>query len=79
MEKIDKIIEEIMKDCETKRTNAAYSGSYGDNGASDLEKQIKFYQYGRKGIIPPEWKQYENKIDPEYQEFLRLKKKFEGE
>lgn len=74
---IDKIIKVILKDAEDKRIGASYSGSCGDGGADKLESQVKFYNYGRQGTIPPEWSEYEIQIDTEYQDYLKLKGKFE--
>ena len=70
----------IEKEAETRNLNAAYGGSHGDGGASILRDQVKFYKYGRDGLIPPEWEPYirqaERERDPEYAELMRLKKKF---
>jgi hypothetical protein len=73
-----RIIDIILKDAENIRITAGFYGSFDDGGASVLESQVKFYEYGARGIIPPEWKKYENKLDPEYSKYLELKKKFEG-
>lgn len=47
-----------------------------------LLTQVKFYEYGQRGVIPAEWKEYENEArresDPEYETYLRLKKKYEN-
>lgn len=47
-----------------------------------LYTQVKFYEYGQRGVIPPEWKDYETAArterDPEYATYLRLKEKFES-
>lgn len=76
-DKINKLIDIIIDKAKVVRTTATMNGEYGDGGASVLEDQIKFYQYGRDGIIPPEWeKKYGNQLDPEWDEYLRLKKKF---
>lgn len=73
---VDDLLKVILKDADERRSNAAYGGSHHDGGASAIEAQVKFYNYGRTGQIPPEWDQYMKKLDPEYQEFLRLQKKF---
>lgn len=78
---IDKVIALILKDAEDRRTAAGYNGSWDDGGAGALKQQVQFYQYGALGLLPPEWssyrKQAETQADPEYAEYVRLKKKFE--
>jgi hypothetical protein len=74
----EEIMELILSDAAKIRTNASFSGSWGDGGASDLEKQVRFFKYGMNLALPPEWEHYNQRLDPEYTEFLRLKKKFEG-
>jgi len=75
--KIEAIISKVLQDAHQKKEGAAYNGSHGDGGASRLEEQVKFYRYGQKNIMPSEWGKYEKEIDPEYNEYMRLKKKFE--
>jgi hypothetical protein len=75
---IDKIIELVLQDAVDKELGASQAGGFGDNGASRLREQVAFYNYGRYGIIPQEWGKYTNKLDPEYQKYLELKKKFGG-
>lgn len=78
---IDRIISLILKDAEDRRTSAGYDGRWDDGGAGSLQQQVQFYQYGQRGILPPEWasyrKQAETQADPEYAEYVRLKRKFE--
>ena len=57
-------------------------------GAAEVKRdivlltQVKFYEYGQRGVIPAEWKEYEHTArsehDPEYETYLRLKEKFEN-
>lgn len=75
-EYFDKIIQLVLKDAEHARINAGYSGRWDDGGANKFEEQVKFFQYGLNATLPPEWKQYELLLDPEYNEYLRLHKKF---
>ena len=77
-EDVSKVISQILKEAETKKTNARYNGEYGDGGAGTLEMQVKFYRYGLQGVMPKEWESYAKKTDPEYDEYLRLKEKFKG-
>lgn len=73
---IDKLIPLVLKDAESKKLDAGYSGRWDDGGGGRLEEQVKFFQYGLRGQVPPEWKEYEKLLDPEYIEYLRLKRKF---
>ena len=79
---IDKVISRIIADAEKRRRNAGLGGEWGDGGARALLEEVKFFNYGRNyeadKAIPPEWKFYEMEVDPEYEEFQRLKKKFGG-
>ena len=75
---MERIIALVLKDAEDCRTSAGYNGSFSDGGASELEAQVMFYRFGRDGSLPPEWIKYLKHIDPEYPEYERLKKKFEG-
>lgn len=81
MEHIDEIIEMVEQAAAEMRDTAACNGEWNDGGAGKLLELVKFYNYGRKAVIPPEWEEYEqeykNKHDPEFQEYLRLKQKFE--
>jgi hypothetical protein len=74
---VEGLIKLVLKDAHSKRENAGYSGAHHDGGASLIEAQVKFYNYGRAGQIPPEWKSLESHLDPEYQDYMRLKKKFD--
>lgn len=76
--KIKDIFELIKKDAEQRRTDAGYGGEWGDRGASDLLKAVEIYKHGMNGTIPPEWEHYTDKLDHEYVEYERLKKKFGG-
>lgn len=78
---IEKLYPLVEAEARRLRDIAAYSGAMNDGGASIILTQLKFYKYGRDYVIPPEWndlvKQYERENDPEYQDYLRLKEKFE--
>lgn len=76
--RIKQIIEVIKEEAHERKMGAAFNGERSDGGASILENQIRFYLLGQKGEVPPEWKKYEHKIDPEYREYMRLKEKFGG-
>lgn len=64
-----------------KRESSGFSGSWNDGGASRLEENIKTWHAGLEGKIPESLKDivtdFEHSIDPEYQKYLELKKKFE--
>ena len=76
---IDKLIKIVLDDAEDKRTSAAFSGEFGDGGASRLEDQVRFYRLGQSGTTPPEWEEkYGHLLDDEWKEYQRLKEKFGG-
>jgi len=74
--RIERLMSIILNVAHGKREDAGYSGRWDDGGAGHLEDQVKFYRYGQQGVMPPEWAEYEKLMDPEYQEFIRLQKKF---
>lgn len=78
MNNIEKIIELILKDADEKDKGGIDTGERSIYIASKLRNDVKFYQYGLQGIIPPEWIKYEKQTDEEYEEYLRLKNKFKN-
>lgn len=75
-ENIDKLLVRIIQEANALEHNAGLSGSMGDDGASRLREQVKFYRYGIEGTLPSEWEKFQLEFDPEYQEWLRLNQKF---
>lgn len=73
---IEKIISLVLDDAQRMKEAAGFAGEFGDRGASIMEAQVKFYRHGQEGTIPSEWLKYKQELDPEYQDYLRLKKKF---
>jgi hypothetical protein len=87
------IVETITQKVNEMRTNAA-GGEHGDGGASKLEQNLEFFVLGfmthkdaiidehgkwEKEIdVPVVWQKYFYRQDPEYDEYLRLKNKFDG-
>lgn len=66
----------VEADAETRRENAAMGGHTHDGGASRLLEQVKFFNYGKAGTVPPEWGKYVKELDPEWLEYQRLQAKF---
>ena len=77
---IEKRVNDLADDLEM---NAAYSGSMSDGGASRKRENLEFWLSGIRQDVPKQYAQladeFERKKDPEYQKYLELKKKFEGE
>lgn len=77
---IEKRVNDLADDLEM---NAAYSGSMSDSGASRKRENLEFWLSGVRQDVPKQYAQlaneFERKKDPEYQKYLELKKKFEGE
>jgi len=74
MEQLIKIVKSAADNAEK---NAAYGGQMNDGEASKIRTQAYFYEYGMELIMPKEWEEYEKEMDPEYNKYLELKKKFE--
>ena len=75
-ELLDKLMQKVLEDAADRRVGAGQSGSFGDGGATTLEEQVKFFRYGLSASVPQEWEPYKKQLDPEYIEYLRLKRKF---
>ena len=78
MTHIDQIKKLVLAAAHSKREAAGFNGDHHDGGASRLEMQVEFYEMGEAGIMPKEWEQYEKTLDPEWNEYQRLKYKFES-
>lgn len=76
--KINALIAKVQGFATERREAAGYDGSWNDNGAGRMERDIEFYRAGMEGRIPQDWLVYEITLDPEYVEYQRLKKKFGG-
>ena len=76
IDQIHKLFEIVLAEAAQAEENAAFNGGMGDRDASRLRDQVKFYKYGMNCSIPSEWKSYEVQLDPEYEKYLELKKKF---
>jgi len=81
MSNMSLIQKKILEEAEQRKIDAGQGGCSHDGGCQDLKDQVRFYNYGRAAIIPHEWKSYadlvKKELDPEYKEYIRLKKKFE--
>ena len=78
------IIKRVKESAEKRRYDAGMSGSHGDNGARQSEERLEhwvdgifFAQTGKTEKYKDLVQQIKNDADPEYQEYLRLKEKFE--
>ena len=80
-EKIAGIVHLAHQDAENKRSDAGYSGSWGDNGASNITDAVRIWQDGLNRRVPKELakyaKQAERTVDKDYKLFLQLKARFE--
>ncbi len=82
-EKIASIVHLAHKDAENKRNDAGYSGSWGDNGASDITDAVRIWRDGLSRRVPKELTKYvrqaERTADKDYKLYLELKNRFEAE
>jgi len=82
-EKVRKVVVFMKARAAKLRDDAGHSGSMTDGGAHALEEQIAVWQAGLQGKLPQAWwaalEELERQEDPEYAEYLRLKKKFESQ
>lgn len=77
---IEKRVNDLANDLER---ISACSGSMSDGGASRKREDLKLWLSGVRQEVPKQYAQlankFESKKDAEYQKYLELKKKFEGE
>jgi len=78
MTDISKLVEEVLRVANEKEHIAGQQGAMHDGGASILRMQVEYYRYGSQGKTPPSWNSYQERLDPEYDEYLRLKEKFKN-
>jgi hypothetical protein len=88
--KLSEIEKKIKLVAKQLRLDAGYSGLHGDNGASKLLESMEMFKLGvLAGMtatqnntdlidVPTQWSGYFITEDPEYQEYLRLKDKFQN-
>ena len=84
---IDSAIKKIEETIEKMKVDAAWSGSMTDGGASHLQNKLDIFttmwdktnlaEFRIPRFIKPYIEAAEREEDPEYQNFLRLKSKFE--
>ena len=78
LERLEKLVEDWAKRAED---TAGYSGAMNDGGARAMRESFSMYKQGFNKILPVKYKalleEDAKHRDPEYQEYLRLKKKFE--
>jgi hypothetical protein len=82
---VDAFLAHKMEKAETARNDAAYGGRWDDGGYASTKEKIEIFRAGFNGYWPFVWsnevdlfeQEMKNAADPEYQEYLRLQKKFE--
>jgi hypothetical protein len=75
------LIAYILHYAQMLRADAGYGGSMSDGGASRMEDEVDVFISGViECRLPESWEKYNTMLqqnnDPEYVEYLRLKKKF---
>ena len=79
---IQRAIELVETDIVLRVEQASQAGEDGDRGASQTRELLRAYQAGRYGQIPAFLasfiKKAEYESDPEYLQFLKLRRKFGG-
>lgn len=84
--KVKQIVANVAED---KRMTAGYNGEHHDGGAKALLKELNAFQCGINQRFPESWEEYIRKAQKEleieelldveeYQEYLRLKNKYDS-
>lgn len=75
------IVDVVSNESDDKELIAAMSGAAGDGGASRMRDKLRYWTAGLRNEVPDEYqeivRQFEKEQDPEYAQYLKLKKKFE--
>lgn len=78
---ISRAMELLEADAKQRQEDAGYAGEYGDRGAGQTRELLRAYQAGRGGHIPtflePFLKKAVNESNPDYLQYLRLRRQFE--
>jgi len=81
MSSIEKVKVRVLKQADREDMVAIYNGADSSAGAHRMRDQVKFYEYGQKGTVPPKWQEIADQVskeaDLEWGEYQRLKNKFE--
>ena len=81
-ELVKQIVDRIMEKAARRKEDAALGGHYHDGGYRESQKEIDFFLAGWERVLPSSWRQIaqeiRNEADEDWQEYQRLKKKFEG-
>lgn len=80
---INAVMKKIRAKADSDRLDAGMGGYHHDGGASELIRQVEMFEDGMNGVVPQTWIEYakevRNQADPEWEEFQRLRNKFEGD
>jgi len=80
---INAVTEKVRARADSKRLDAGFGGQSHDGGASAMIREVQMFEDGMNGIVPQTWIEYakeiRNEADPEWEEFKRLRNKFEGD
>jgi hypothetical protein len=76
-EQFRKIVNSVYNYCARLAADAVWYGWVGDGGAELEFQKLLHFAYGCAGIVPLRWEEAEDSKD--YDEFLKLKRKFGGE
>ena len=74
---IEQLIKMVLSAADKAGKDAGYGGRMDDGGAARLREQVKFYEYGASGVVPTDWKRFEEQLDPDWGEYQRLRIKFQ--
>lgn len=79
--KVKDLVAHLLEKAAEKEMNAGFSGRPDDGGARHMARAIAAWVAGMSGEVPREFEKLHaqcfEQTDPEYQEYLRLQKKFE--
>lgn len=78
VEVLEKLFKLLAEEADDRANSAYYNGAFNDGGASAIFEEIDIYKKGMNMEIPKQWEKHLVKLDAEYDEYIRLKNKFEG-
>ncbi len=80
---IEDLISAMYRKAEDMKHSAGMNGEWHDGGASSLISEIEAFKCGMTGQVPNDWlevaSQMKNQADPDWEQYQKLKTKFEKE
>lgn len=78
LEVLETIFIMVEKEADKRAYEAGMGGHHHDGGSTVMKTEVNLYKKGMKLEMPKQWEKHLQTLDEEYDEYIRLKNKFEG-